>query len=153
MQDIPMVDLDPDNMQGSFNKGLEKAFVEVQGSTAYRNDRERPYNGQPWTSDGERGRTLVEGLTMRDVADCIVQGFLTASTSEELQQKTVEISKDKDIGIGTKYAAKNTWRHDDIYQVVLEDMDPGAVIKSAMCFIEYYMGIFPNLPKLNHEPG
>lgn len=40
--------------------------------------RERPYLGQPHTGWGERGRTKVEGLTMRDIGDCIARGFAEA---------------------------------------------------------------------------
>jgi len=35
-------------------------------------DRNRKYTGQPHTDYGERGKTQVEGLTMRDVCDCFL---------------------------------------------------------------------------------
>ena len=84
-------------------------------------DRNRPYNGQSHTDEGERGKTLVEGLTMRDVADCMVIGFLEASGS---------------------YLENPT--RNDIYNVS-EPPSPGAAIQCAMCTIEKMMGIFPNI--------
>lgn len=111
-----------------FNNFLERAFAECQGDSAFRMDRERPYNGQPHTDQGERGRTLVSGLTMRDVSDCFVRGFLDAG------------------GINTDNPI-----HDDIYKIDLDKIDPGAAIKNAMCWIEKYMGIYPNVPKLQFK--
>ncbi len=45
--------------------------------------RERPYNGQPWTSFGERGKTLIKGLTKRDIGDCIARAFIQSIPPEE----------------------------------------------------------------------
>ncbi len=88
-------------------------------------DRNRPYSGQSHTHNGERGKAIVEGLTMRDVADCIVGGFLSCGG----------IYKDNPVP-------------NDIYKINLNDIDPGAVIQNTVCNIEKMMGIFPNLPKL-----
>lgn len=54
-----------------FNVNLEGAIAETEGSSAFRRDRDRPYDGQPWTSAGFRGFTEVQGLSMRDVRDCL----------------------------------------------------------------------------------
>ena len=86
-------------------------------------DRDRPYDGHPHTDQGERGKTLVEGLTMRDVADCIVIGFLEASGS---------------------YPDNPT--RNDMYEVT-EAPSPGAIIQCAVCNVEKMMGIFPNIPE------
>ena len=104
---------------------FEKAFAECQGDSAFRMDRDRPYNGQSHTTYGERGKTFVKGLTMRDVADCMVRGLLDAG------------------GINIENPI-----HDDIYKIDMDDIDPGAVINCAMCWIEKYMGIYPNVPKI-----
>ncbi len=86
-------------------------------------DRNRPYDGQSHTDQGERGKTLVEGLTMRDVADCIVMGYLGASA----------------------FSTDNpTYNH--MYEVA-EDPTPLAIIHNTMCAIEKMMGIFPNIPE------
>jgi hypothetical protein len=105
--------------------GIRHGMAEVQGASALSLDRNRPYDGQPHTDQGERGKTLVAGLSMRDVSDCIVRGFLDAAGIE------------REVPI-----------HDDIYNVELGEIDPGAVIQSAMCHVERMMGIFPNVPQL-----
>ena len=107
-----------------FNFFLEKAFADCQGDSAFRMDRDRPYNGQSHTDSGKRGTTLVEGLTMRDISDCMVRGFLDAGG----------IQMENPI-------------YDDIYKLDCK-FSPGAVIKNTMCWIEKYMEIYPNVPKL-----
>ena len=113
--------------ENELNNFLEKAFADIQGDSAFRMDRERPYNGQPHTDYGERGKTLVEGLTMRDISDCIVRGFLDSG------------------GIETENPIR-----DDIYKIDTH-IDYGSVIQNSMCWIEKYMGIYPNVPELNEE--
>jgi hypothetical protein len=50
-------------------------LFEDRGDVAMQSHRERPYSGQWHTEFGARGKTLVAGLTMRDVADCIARGL------------------------------------------------------------------------------
>lgn len=107
-----------------FNTEMEFAFKEIQGSTAFSLDRKRDYDGQPHTDSGTRDKTEVKGLTMRDISDCIVLGFIDAS----------KLEIDSPI-------------HDDIYKIDLDKIDPGAVIQNAMCHIEKYMEIYPNITK------
>lgn len=82
----------------------------------------RPYDGQPHTDEGVRGQAMVEGLTMRDVSDCILLGFFLASglPREEWPQS--------------------------VYDLPVSTMDPNAVKQNVMCNIEKMMGVFPNLP-------
>ncbi len=126
-EDAPILDASDPN----FKKQLDFALWSVGGSSDYRNDRERPYNGQSHTDQGERGKTEVRGLTMRDVKDCYVMGYLMATGRGHL----VESGK---------------WR----YQMVYEPPDPGwepdelAVAQNMLCCIEKMMGIFPNVPRL-----
>lgn len=42
--------------------------------------RNREYVGQPHTDSGERGKTEVKGITMRDIVDCFVLGCFDASS-------------------------------------------------------------------------
>ncbi len=106
------------------------------------NKRDRPYNGKPHTYFGVRGMEEVTGLTMRDISDCMAQGLLVASGNADLQHKVCEIGG----GIkDTKCANKSTWRQADIYKV--SDVNYGAVIQSTLCFIEHFMGIYPNVKK------
>lgn len=91
----------------------------------------RPYTGQLHTATGERGKQLVEGLTIRDIYDCIVKAFLDASGNETLFEKGRDGEYDEN----------------DVYKVP-EDIDPIAVVQNACCNIERLMGIFPNVPSL-----
>lgn len=99
-------------------------FKEIQGSSGWSLDRDRPYDGQSHTDNGIRGKTLVQNLTMRDISDCMVKAFLTIGN----------IERENPI-------------HDDIYNVDLNKIDPGALIKCTLCEVEKMMGIFPNIPK------
>ena len=99
--------------------------------------RTRPYNGQPHTDTGERGKTLVEGLTMRDIVDCYVMGLLESCEDRELSDKVKQ----------------GTWEWNDVYKIPV-DFDPIAVSQNMTCHIEMMMGIFPNLPELKgHMTG
>ncbi len=112
--------------ENDFTNDLRWAIAETSGSTAYDMARNRPYDGQPHTDSGKRGETAVEGLTMRDVADCIVRGFLAAGGSER---------------------ENPIW--DDVYTIT-GDLDYIAVVQNTMCWVERYMGIYPNVPELKH---
>lgn len=128
-----------------FEIKLDFALNTDGSSSDYRNDRQRPYNGQPWTHSGIRGEQKIKDLTMRDIQDCLIQAMLVSSGDEKLSSKVFEISDDPDIGKGTKYAAKGTWRKQDVYKIDLNDIDPIAVAQNLTCFIEHYMGIYPNV--------
>jgi hypothetical protein len=94
---------------------------------------DRPYDGQSWTDEGERGRELVVGLTMRDISDCIALGFLVACGRAALADS------------GTA-----TWG--DVYDALnSEDLDPRVVAQDVTCRIEKRMGIFPNIPGREHR--
>ncbi len=90
-------------------------------------DRTRPYDGQPHTDLGERGKQEVHGVTMRDLRDCFIRGCYDAS------------------GLSPENYPR------DIYGLPWEEMDPIAVFQSMACWIEKYMGIFPNVPELREE--
>jgi hypothetical protein len=111
----------------NFAQMMKWALAEIQGSSAYSLERNRPYDGQSHTDQGTRGKTAVAGLTMRDIADCMVRGFLDAAG----------IQRENPI-------------RDDLYTIE-EELDYGAVIQCAMCWIEKYMGIYPNVPELHCE--
>lgn len=98
-------------------------------------DPRRPYNGQPHTDQGVRGKTLVSGLTFRDVCDCYVLGFLQATGSSSL-------------------AESGTATYNDVYEAARQDpgFDPLAVMQNMTCEMEKRMGIFPNVPRLKEHP-
>src|SRR5690606_27824355 len=108
------------------------ALWSTGSSSDYRNDRERPYNGQSWTVEGVRGSTEVKGVTFRDIHDCFIKAFLLSS------------------GEGKYYdrAENGTWRPQDIYEIDLNDIDPIAVSQNLGIEIEKMMGIYPNVPQI-----
>ena len=93
--------------------------------------RNRKYAGQPHTDYGKRGKRLVEGLTMRDIKDCIVRAFLDCGGFSDKKYPVI----------------------DDVYSIDLEKIDPVAVMQATTCWIEKYMGIYPNVPKLKENPN
>ena len=94
--------------------------------------RNRPYDGQPHTDHGERGKTLIAGLTMRDVADC----FNRACALSQGHTNPDE------------YERANNGELVDLYKLNWQDFDPGAIGQNLTCEIERMMGIFPNVPKI-----
>jgi hypothetical protein len=90
-------------------------------------DPTRPYDGQPHTTNGIRGATLVEGLTMRDIRDCYVRACYESS------------------GLPPK-----EWPG-SIYDLPWDEMDPIAIVQNLTCEIERMMGIFPNIPRLERN--
>lgn len=96
-------------------------------------DRNRPYTGQMHTTYGERGKRLVEGLTMRDIADCYVMGVLLSSYPAPEYHKV----------------EAGTWDRSDLYKIDLSKIDLGAVQQNMGCCIEKMMGIYPNVPAID----
>lgn len=129
--------LDEDgNIDGKpLGEALSQAFSDAEGASAYRGDRERPYNGQPQTTFGERGQTLVDGLTFRDVMDCFVAGLLDCCGVD--QPELYEVA---DMAL-----------HENMYEVDLNNIDPGAWWQNMACRIEKMMGIYPNVPPLTYQ--
>jgi len=134
MKMIPMGKIDEDgNIDGkSFSDWFDEANVQIEGASADRWDRDRPYNGQPHTTFGERGQELVIGLTMRDLMDCFAQGLLFCCGVDQPEL----------------YAIADRALHENLYDVNLEHIDPGAWWQNMACQIERMMGIYPNVPRL-----
>lgn len=104
-------------------KSLDEAIYQLTNDSL---DPNRPFDGQPHTDQGERGKTLVAGLRFRDVADCFVKGWLDASSRSGL-------------------AESGDASYNDVYEG--EDVDPLAVMKNMLCRMERMMGVYPNVPK------
>lgn len=111
---------------------FDRVIDEVTGSTRHAT-RDRPYDGQPHTDQGERGKTPVSGLTIRDVCDCIVMGMLESSPNEAVRDTVLN----------------GTWMYKDVYAI--GDIDPIAAVQNAACNIEKMMGIFPNVPMISNR--
>jgi len=124
MDNIPILDSESEN----FKEELAFNLWSTQSCTDYRNDRDRPYNGQSWTDQGERGKQEVKGLTMRDICDCYVKAVLLSNGDNEQYRK----------------AEAGTWRYQDVYEINFAEVDPLAIQHNLTCEIEKMMGIFPN---------
>ena len=96
-------------------------IIEALSSSTYLDtlDRERPYDGQPWTHTGKRGSQLVSGLTIRDIRDCYIRGIFDAS------------------GLPCSEYPES------LYDLDQNQIDPLAIAQNMLCWIERYMGIFP----------
>lgn len=103
-----------------------------------RNDRNRPFAGPPHMWSGARGNVEVTGLTMRDIQDCIVQGIISSSPNPQQQIKAFPLT------ITESVYHTGDWEYLDIYEETSE-LDLGAVIQNTLCYIEDYMGNYPNV--------
>lgn len=99
--------------------------------------RDRPYNGQPHTDTGERGRTEVKGVTFRDLRDCYIRAFFLAN-GINMPAHYVEANKGENAALCES----------DLFGWDLNQVDPIAVFQSFSCEVEKLMGIYPNVPKL-----
>jgi len=118
-----MSDIDEEGIRSAFQA---IAFeMEIISPSDYRSalDRDRPYNGQSHTDTGERGKTELKGITMRDVRDCFIIAAFDAAGVEES-------------------------RRGSIYELDLNDLDPLAWEQNLACHLERRMGIYPNVPEL-----
>jgi hypothetical protein len=117
-------------MSDDFFQGLRELF-DKGNDYLTASTRDRPYDGQPQTDVGERGKQDVYGVTIRDVRDSFVIGAFEAAgfAFDHTDDYTP-------IYTGT------------IYDLPWEEMDPSAVLSNAMCELERRMGIYPNVPKL-----
>lgn len=86
-------------------------------------DPSRPYDGQPHTDHGERGRTEVKGITFRDLRDCFIRACYESSG--------LPVEK----WPGT------------VYDLPWGEMDVIAVAQNLSCNVERAMGIYPNIPR------
>ena len=87
-------------------------------------DRTRPYDGQPWTDTGERGKTEIKGITFRDLRDCFIRACYRSS------------------GLSPKDYPRS------VYELPWQQIDILAVSQNLACEVERYMGIYPNTPKI-----
>lgn len=166
-KEIPMLDISDENFSDNLSFNI---WSDGNSSSDYRNDRERPYNGQSWTSQGKRGNTEVSGLTMRDIRDCLIKAMIISSppTKEYFETEFLKCwdfsncdpNKDGDDAVPTQYlldnqdkfihtkVSLNTWRPQDVYKLNWDDIDPLAIANNMCCEMEKMMGIFPNVTKL-----
>lgn len=82
---------------------------------------DRPYDGQPQTDSGERGRTEVRGISFRDLMDCYVMACFQASGLPAVDYPRT------------------------VYELPWDNMDPMAIQQRMCCLVEERMRIYPNL--------
>lgn len=167
LRDVPILDSSSENFKEefAFNKWS------TQSNSDYRNDRERPYNGQPHTTNGVRGSVEVKGLTFRDIHDCLIKAMLISAANDDyLEAKefkkcwdfsvcktendkpkpTQYLLDNQDKYVSTKVDTGN-WRPQDVYKIDWSKINPLAIAQNLSCEIEKMMGIYPNIPK--NEPN
>lgn len=101
--------------------------------------RDRPYNGQPHTSMGTRGATVLQGITFRDLRDAYVRAVCQSMGANDPANMPYYDEAEKG-----EHAALC---ENDLYKLI-GDADPMAVCQNLCCEIERLMGIYPNVPKL-----
>ena len=127
-KNMDMVNFNPDEPE-KFLKEFDDVLEKISPSDyiTAKMHKNRDYNGQPHTDQGERGKQLVEGLTMRDIADCFLVGCFEGS------------------GLTTENYPSS------VYQLPWDDIDIIAVRQNMMCEIEKKMKIYPNVPELKYN--
>lgn len=162
--DIPMLDASSEDFKGQF----DFAMWSTHSSSDYRNDRERPYNGQIHTDDGLRGKQIVQGLTMRDLKDCLIKAMLISAASEKYLEAdtflkcwdySTEPAKPTQFLLDhqnepdfvSNKVEIGTWRPQDVYKIDWNNIDPLAICQNFTCEVERMMGIFPNISPLENK--
>ena len=102
--------------------------------------RDRPYNGQPHTDTGERGRTEVKGITFRDLRDCYIRAWCLSMGAEHPSNMPYynEAQKGESAALC----------EEDVYKLK-GNADRMAVFQNFSCEVEKLMGIYPNVPPLS----
>ncbi len=113
-------------------KTFQEMFDECDGSSAYSNDRSRPYNGQAHTHNGLRGKQKVKGITIRDLVDCYVKACLLSSPQDKFYNRVLD----------------GNWLASDLYKMDWDGIDPIAISQNMVVEVEKIMGIYPNVPNL-----
>jgi len=120
-------------MAVSLEKNLETAMP-TEGTTAP----ERPHSGQTHTFTGDRGRQEINGISVRDVADCMVKGLAWSANDQLTDEARARIDADQ-------------FTYEELYDLNLSLIDPIAAVQNLIVEIEKRMNIFPNVPGLIAE--
>jgi hypothetical protein len=116
----PAVPTAEDGFWREFHLEMERL---APSSLAASLDPTRPYDGQPHTDTGERGRTEIKGITFRDLRDAFIRACYESSGLPMEQ-----------------------WPG-SVYDLPWRDMDIIAVSQNLSCNVEKMMGIYPNVPR------
>lgn len=101
---------------------------------------------------------LIEGLTRRDICDCMVLGILECKDAEKFGElphvyvsdadnKYPDFESLEESGEGYKehYVDPTRVSYNDLYGWNLDDIDPVAAVQNMACHLERRMGVFPAL--------
>ena len=102
--------------------------------------RSRPYEGQPHTDDGERGKAEVTGVTFRDLRDCLIRACCLVSGPGRMYN---EACKGERARVSMEGVHDLPWDH----------MSMGAVAQALSCEVEKLMGIYPNIHESEPAQG
>jgi len=116
---------------------LEEIIKEATGSDLGDMWRTRPYDGQPHTNTGTRGKTEIKGITFRDLRDCFIRATFMAANDQrpDLYEEALKGERG--------YIAE-----DALFSIDWNKLDPMALLQNLSCEIERLMAIYPNVPKL-----
>lgn len=106
--------------------------------------RDRPYSGQPHTTDGIRGSQIVTGLTMRDIKDAFIRAIII-SHPIDIKGGGGDLQPNRTLYEETKKGPDACICQNDIYELK-GSVDLLAVGQNLACELERLMGIFPNIP-------
>ena len=95
-------------------------------------DSERPFDGQYHTFFGERGKTEIERIRFRDLADCIATAFVRVCDQDDSVEDCLE---------------NRAYPYSRLFSLETAGIDPIAFIQVVSCEVEKAMGVFPNIPK------
>jgi hypothetical protein len=119
-------------------EGLEEVFEDAFPESYQRGMlRARPYDGQPNTDHGERGKTEIKGITFRDLRDCFIRACCL-SAGGGCSPKGDQLYEQADKGENALLA------ENDIFDLPWEQMDAVAIAQNLSCEVERIMGIYPN---------
>lgn len=108
--------------------------------------RDRPYNGQPHTDTGTRGRQEISGVTMRDIRDCFFRAYIK-SHNYYVNGSIQPIQPNSTLIDEANKGVNGVISENDLYTLI-GGFDPVAVSQNLTCEIEKIMGIYPNVPEL-----
>ena len=114
-------------------------------------DPNRPELGQ----QPKRSAMMIEGLTRRDIQDCMVLGILECKEggdfprvyvgSEGTLFKNWEEFKQSKEDWKDSYIDPERVTYNDLYGWDLDKIDPIAAVQNMACYLERRMGVFPCL--------
>lgn len=120
----------------------------IFGLSSHNCDMDRPLNEQ----QPSRASMAIEGLTRRDICDCMVLGMIRSSDKKYPEIfvsdngnrfETFEALDESGEGYNYSYPDPRKISYNDVYD--MGDFDLLAAVKNMACHLEMRMGVFPAL--------